>query len=53
LVDPTKIVIILELASPTSVRQLRETLGHKGYWLCADYNTHGKSVEERGQVPIE
>jgi hypothetical protein len=33
LVDPTKIIVILELASPTSVRQLRATLGHTGYYM--------------------
>jgi hypothetical protein len=33
LVDPTKIGVILELEPPTSVRQLRETLGHIGYYM--------------------
>jgi hypothetical protein len=32
LVDPAKITIILELKPPTSIRQLRETLGHTGYY---------------------
>jgi hypothetical protein len=32
LVDPTKIAVIMELEPPTSVRQLRETLGHTGYY---------------------
>jgi hypothetical protein len=32
LVDLAKIVVILDLESPTSVRQLRETLGHKRYY---------------------
>jgi hypothetical protein len=32
LVDPSKIAIILELPPPTSVRQLRTTLGHTGYY---------------------
>jgi hypothetical protein len=32
LVDITKITIILELEPPTSVRQLRETLCHTGYY---------------------
>jgi hypothetical protein len=32
LVDPTKIAIILELQPPTLATQLRETLGHTGYY---------------------
>ena len=32
LVDPTKIVIILDLPPPTSVTQLRSVLGHIGYY---------------------
>jgi hypothetical protein len=32
LVDPAKIVVILDLQPPVSVRQLRETLGHTGYY---------------------
>ena len=32
LVDPAKIVIILDLPPPTTVIQLRETLGHTGYY---------------------
>ena len=32
LVDPAKSVVILELELPTSVRQLRETLGNIGYY---------------------
>ena len=32
LVDPAKIVIILDLPSPTSVTQLRSLLGHIGYY---------------------
>ena len=32
LVDPAKIVIIFELPPPTIVKQLRETLGHTGYY---------------------
>jgi hypothetical protein len=32
LVDPSKIVVILDLQPPTSVRQLRETLDHTGYY---------------------
>jgi hypothetical protein len=32
LVDPTKIAVILDLEPPTSVRKLRETLGHTGYY---------------------
>jgi hypothetical protein len=31
-VDPAKIAIILDLQPPTLVRQLRETLGHTGYY---------------------
>jgi hypothetical protein len=33
LVDHVKIVVILDLQPPTSVRQLRETLGHTGYYM--------------------
>jgi hypothetical protein len=32
LVDPAKIVVILDLQPPTLVRQLRETPGHTGYY---------------------
>ena len=32
LVDPAKIAIILDLPPPTKVKQLRETLGHTGYY---------------------
>jgi hypothetical protein len=32
LVDPSKIGIIVDLPPPTSVRQLRTTLGHTGYY---------------------
>ena len=32
LVDPTKVAIILDLPLPTSVMQLRSTLGHTGYY---------------------
>jgi hypothetical protein len=32
LVDPAKIAIIFYLPHPTSVRQLRTTLGHTGYY---------------------
>jgi hypothetical protein len=32
LVDPTKIAIIVNLPPPKSVRQLKETLGHIGYY---------------------
>jgi hypothetical protein len=32
LVDPTKIAVIVNLPQPKSVRQLRETLGHIGYY---------------------
>jgi hypothetical protein len=32
LVDPSKISIIVDLPSPTLVRQLRTTLGHTGYY---------------------
>jgi hypothetical protein len=32
LVDPSKIAIIMELKPPTLVRQLREILGHTGYY---------------------
>jgi hypothetical protein len=32
LVDPTKIIVIMELASLISIRQLRENLGHSSYY---------------------
>jgi hypothetical protein len=32
LVDPTKIAIILDLQPPTSVKNMRETLSHIGYY---------------------
>jgi hypothetical protein len=32
LVDPSKIAIIVDLPPPTSVKQLRTTLGHTGYY---------------------
>jgi hypothetical protein len=32
LVDPTKIAVIVNLPTQKSVRQLRETLGHIGYY---------------------
>ena len=32
LVDPAKIVMILKFPPPTNVKQLRETLGHIGYY---------------------
>jgi hypothetical protein len=32
LVDPTKIEVILELEPLTSIKQLRENLGHTGYY---------------------
>ena len=32
MVDPAKIVIILNLEVPRSVKQLRSTLGHTGYY---------------------
>jgi hypothetical protein len=32
LVDPSKITIIVDLPPPTSVKQLRTTLGHTGYY---------------------
>jgi hypothetical protein len=31
-VDPAKITVIVNLPPPNSVRQLRETLGHTGYY---------------------
>ena len=30
--DPTKVALILDLKPPTSIRQLRETLGHTCYY---------------------
>ena len=32
LVEPSKIVIIVDLPPPTTMKQLRETLGHTGYY---------------------
>jgi hypothetical protein len=32
LVDPAKIVYIVNLPPPKSVRQLKSTLGHRGYY---------------------
>ena len=32
LMDPTKIVVILDLQPPTSFTQLRVTMGHTGYY---------------------
>ena len=32
LVDPTKVAIILDLPPPTSITQIRYTLGHTGYY---------------------
>jgi hypothetical protein len=32
LIDPTKIVVILDLQLPTSVKHFRETIGHIGYY---------------------
>ena len=32
LVDPVKIAIILDLPPPNTAKQLRETLGHNGYY---------------------
>jgi hypothetical protein len=32
LMDPAKIVVIVDLPPPTSVRQLKSTLGHTGYY---------------------
>jgi len=32
LVDPAKIVVIMDLEPPTSIRYLRETMGHIGYY---------------------
>ena len=31
-IDPTKIAIIIDLSAPMIVKQLRETLGHTGYY---------------------
>jgi hypothetical protein len=33
LVDPTKVVVIVNLPPPKSVHQLRETLGHTSYYM--------------------
>jgi hypothetical protein len=33
LVDPAKIVVIVNLPPPKSVRQLKSTLGHTGYYM--------------------
>lgn len=32
MVDPTKIVVIVNLEPPRNVKQLRMTLGHTGYY---------------------
>ena len=32
LVDPEKIAIIVDLPTPMKIKQLRETLGHNGYY---------------------
>jgi len=32
LIDPAKITVIMDLQPPTSVKHLRETLGHIGYY---------------------
>ena len=32
LLNPTKVLIVLELPPPTSVMQLRRVLGHTGYY---------------------
>jgi len=32
MVDPTKIVVIVNLEAPKNVKQLRATLGHIGYY---------------------
>jgi hypothetical protein len=32
IVDPAKIVVIVNLPPPKSMRQLRKTLGHTGYY---------------------
>jgi hypothetical protein len=58
LVDPTKIVVIIDLEPPTSVRQLRETLGHTGYYKkfikgYGDQNTDRKFIKEGSEVSME
>jgi hypothetical protein len=59
LVDPAKIVVIVNLPPPKSVHQLRATLGHTGYYrkfikgICTDYCTHGEIVKEGYQVSME
>jgi hypothetical protein len=59
LVDPAKIVVIVNLPPPKSVCQLRATLGHTGYYrkfireLCTDYCAHGEIVKEGYQVSME
>jgi hypothetical protein len=59
LVDPTKIAVILELASLTSVRKAKRNFGpyrllQEVYQrIHADYNTHGEVTEEGSQVPME
>lgn len=38
LVDPTKIAIIIDLLAPTSTHDLREDLGHIGYYMKYMHN---------------
>jgi len=47
MVDPTKIIVILNLEAPQSVKQIRATLGHTCYYR--------KFINSYGQIiaPIE
>ena len=51
LVDPSKIVIIVDLPPPTLIRELCTTLGHTGYYRkfikgYTDNNTYGKYIKK-------
>ena len=59
LMDPTKIVIIFSLPPPTSVKKLRTTLGHIGYYHTLirgydkNYYTDGETTKKGCQIPVE
>jgi hypothetical protein len=59
LVYPSKIAVIVNLPPPKSMRQLRETLGLKGYYnffykrVCIDHCTSGETIKEVYQISVE